>query len=146
MTRSAAVAVVGLLMACAGEDGTMGPAGPAGADGDPGAMFDEIRLCTHYDATRGLEFTYEISSFTTGEAQAFCTVTDAWASYSAAYSWPSGTVGAVQGLCFVGYDLDAGSGGYFEFRADGSTRVIYRDSSSTLNGTAVSFLSGDCNT
>jgi hypothetical protein len=134
-----------VLAACAGPEGPAGQPGTNGTDGrngTDGSAFAKITLCEH--VTSALLFDYELSTYTTGEVLAICAVTDAAASYATSVVWPDATIGATQGICRVGYDLDAVSGGYFEFRADGSRRATYHDAASPYDGTMVAFSSAEC--
>lgn len=137
-----------LLASCSGDEGPPGPPGPqgpSGAPGAPGSAIDSVILCARVELDLGAIFSYEIVDYTTGEAMAVCSISDAGSTFSNSFLWPAGTADAALASCLLTYDLDDFTSGFWEFTIDGTgARAIYDDVTSVSDGRVVAFAAEDC--
>ncbi len=121
------------LMGCQGEQG------PAGAP--EGAVSN--RYCRRSE--NNYFYQYQVVRFTSGDVEAICSVADVAAQHSSTIYYRSGDTGTTTAECWLYYDVDTVSGGYWDFRADApGERATYYDATSGSNGFVMTFAVGDC--
>lgn len=131
MQKIALMISLSLLVGCSGSDG---PPGPPGADG---VTVTSNQLCSQI--ANGRLFAYQLIAFSSGDVLVLCSISDAAAQYSGHAFYLDGQPGAAVGVCFVTYDIDSFTGGFWQFRRDGGTKsAAYTDTSSASNGAIVS--------
>lgn len=116
--------------------------GACGED-DPGVV--EWRMfCAHQDGE--IEFLYEIVDYTDGSTAVQCGLQDGLSTYTFNVTYPAGSVGADDGLCFFVYDLDEPTAGGWTYELDGNGIPIaqYTDTGSPSDGYVVDFTDVDC--
>lgn len=148
----AAVAV--LLSACGGQEGEpgpMGPPGPPGAqgprgeEGEPGTTAVTSYFCdgdAYFGTTTYFPVVMQRHEFSDGMVMTQCYVIGTAFTASSTEVYQKGQIGAVNGSCFVGADVDAASGGEWRFRIpSGATNgvVQYYDPPSPWNGRQFAF-------
>lgn len=157
MTRALLV-IVAILTACYGPVGPPGPAGPVGPAGPQGpqglqglvgptgpsgiGMGFRCQSGANVNGTN-LFLTYRAVRFADGKALVACGVRDFARSHSDTEIWSGGSF-ATSFHCNIRYDVDAFSGGQWEFFRDGSLtppvfKATYYDDTSVHNGTEVPF-------
>lgn len=88
---------------------------------------------------------YEISTFPDGSVFTSCGVSSGAAESSASFVWPKASTGATAGRCVVIFDLENPSLGNWLFTSmSGTTKGVYSDTGSQVNGSVVSFAATDC--
>jgi hypothetical protein len=138
MVRFAVAALLSMsLVACQGEAGPPGPAGPV-----EGATSN--RYCSK--TLNNLTYQYQVVRWASGDVEAICSIATVADERSGMIYYRSGDTGATTGSCWLFYDVDTASGGYWEFRADApGERATYHDASSTsFDGFVLSYAAGDC--
>lgn len=140
MKRSLLAVIAVLVVGCdgpVGAPGPEGPRGPAGPQGPSGSVAPaRVRHCV--GTIGGGVVKYNRVIYPSGDVLTSCYYGDSSRSYSNMEYWPVGTIGARDGTCFLTYDLDANTGGYWTFTTIGGiTSATYTDSGSPANGTII---------
>lgn len=121
-----------------GAVGMTGATGPAGPQGLPGSAANYGIATSFTCSVVGAEllFSYTAAVFSNGDRLVACQITDNFSSYAGSVFYKQTASGAVTGSCLVGYDMDAGSAGYWAFGgpAPGNITVVYNDPGSPLDG------------
>lgn len=142
------------LLACQGEQGPPGPAGPSGPSGPGGPSGPSgpsgpaegalsNRYCTK--TLNALVYQYQVVRFASGDVAASCSIATIADQRSATIYYKSGDTNTTSGACWLFYDIDTVSGGYWEFRADApGERATYHDGTSDWNNWSLNYASGDC--
>ena len=93
----------------------------------------------------GAIFNYGATRFSTGDAYVHCLISGSVIQVSDSAIYKSSQTGASTLACFLTWDIDASTGGYWEFTGTSGTRQIqYKDTGSASDGTVITFTSGDC--
>jgi hypothetical protein len=144
------LAVVLSLSGCAGpegEPGAMGPPGeqgeqgPPGPQGEPGTDGVGLVTSTTCDVVVTLGnaswiLNYERHQFADGAVLTNCRALNFYQYNSDTFTWHGTQVGAVEGVCLVGGEVDAASGGFWDIRiVPPATQAVatYIDRDSTYN-------------
>ncbi len=128
-----------------GATGPTGEAGPTGPTGPPGAAGISVvasRFCSRLELS--LLFEYQTIDFTSGDVLALCSISDSGSQYSGSYFYRSTNAGAPASTCYVTYDLDEFTGGWWQFTRGDATTAAYDDPGSASDGTVVTFDPADC--
>lgn len=150
-------ALVGLASFLAACEGDPGPAGEPGAPGAPGSAIDTVLLCFDRWPLPGVPFSvetvYQIITYTTGETQATCSISDDTSTFSNSFLWPARTPFAAQATCRLTYDFDGTfTGGFWTFSVGAvgpptedwlEMSAVYSDPFSAADGTIL-YLGGEC--
>jgi hypothetical protein len=92
-----------------------------------------------------LVFGYRVVRFSNGDVETWCSIWTSQFQFSASAYWSASPQGSTPDVCFLVYDLDTPSTGYWRFTAVPGESATYVDpSSTTWNGTVVSFPPEGC--
>lgn len=134
------------LVACQGEQGPPGAPGPTGPTGPSGTVEGAVsnRYCSKL-LNGYYTFQYQVIRFASGDVEAVCSIDTAADQRSGTVYYRSGDTGTVTGACWVFYDLDTASGGFWRFEANApGERATYQDGTSEWNNWVLSYAAGDC--
>lgn len=145
------ILILGLILtACGGSDGGSSPAPSANATAIPHDMkVSGGTICNKVDTGAGsaLLYSYENDTLDSGDHFVTCSVSGSAYQATNVHLYRAGTSSAATAPCQVGYDVDAASGGYWNFiGATPYATATYIDSSSAHNNYQYSFTSSDCGT
>lgn len=129
-----------------GDKGETGAAGAQGVKGDVGASGTTVtstRECSKI--VTQTYFNYRVLTFSSGDKITTCSISNTDSSYSRTHFYRSTQNGAVEEYCSVIYDLDSGSGGFWQFvKTAGGATATYSDNVSPSDGEVVTFSASDC--
>lgn len=145
------VIVLGLMLgltACGGGNDSSSPT--SGTSTPPVDMkISGGKICNKVDTGAGsaLLYSYENDTLDSGDHFVTCSVSGSAYQATNVHLYRAGTSSAATAPCQVGYDVDAASGGYWNFiGATPYATATYIDSSSAHNNYQYSFTSSDCGT
>lgn len=149
MEKTMKILGVVFCLTLAGCGGSAGATGATGASGTNGETIVSELACNKLDAGSGtsLFYVYENVLYSTGDRFVTCTIQTNAVGISNSIIYRSYQVGATTGTCLVAADIDAVSGGFWEFTSQsGVTKTTYIDSTSAENNYLYTFAPSDCAT
>jgi len=135
------LAVSALCLSTTACEGPIGPAGPVGPVGQPGSGLKQQFICEGFADLvgdgRGFSLQHNIYRFHDGSVMTTCETIGGMDQSSSTRFYKAGQNGTAPGGCYLTFDADTSSSGYWDFRLTEEESVslaTYRDTASTLNG------------
>ena len=135
------LAVSALCLSTTACEGPIGPAGPAGPVGQPGSGLKQQFICDGFADLvgdgRGFGLQHNIYRFHDGSVMTTCEVDGGMDQSSSTRLYKGDQNGAAPAACYLTFDADTSSAGYWEFRLseeEMASLATYHDTASALNG------------